>query len=107
VQPAVTSVIYKLVDPHGTSLIDLRDRALILLGFAGAFRRSELAQLLLTDITETEDGLRVRLIPTPFLCGKIKETTRKDDVEGNEDHTWDIESHERPHICRWMRSRNA
>ncbi len=61
VQPAVTSVIYKLVDPLGTSLIDLRDRALILLGFAGAFRRSELAQLQLTDITETEDGLRVRL----------------------------------------------
>lgn len=61
VQPAVTSVIYKLVDPLGTSLIDLRDRALILLGFAGAFRRSELAGLLLTDITETEDGLRVRL----------------------------------------------
>jgi site-specific recombinase XerD len=61
VQPAVTSVIYKLVDPLGSSLIDLRDRALILLGFAGAFRRSELAQLLLTDITETEDGLRVRL----------------------------------------------
>lgn len=61
VQPAVTSVIYKLVDPLGTSLIDLRDRALILLGFAGAFRRSELAQLLFTDITETEDGLRVKL----------------------------------------------
>jgi site-specific recombinase XerD len=61
VQPAVTSVIYKLVDPLGTSLIDLRDRALILLGFAGAFRRSELAQLLITDITETEDGLRVKL----------------------------------------------
>lgn len=61
VQPAVTSVIYKLIDPLGTSLIDLRDRALLLLGFAGAFRRSELAQLRLADITETEDGLRVRL----------------------------------------------
>lgn len=61
VQPAVTSVIYKLVDPLGASLIDQRDRALILLGFAGAFRRSELAQLLLSDITETGDGLRVRL----------------------------------------------
>ena len=44
-----------------SSLIDQRDRALILLGFAGAFRRSELAQLRLTDILETEDGLRVRL----------------------------------------------
>lgn len=61
VQPAVTSVIYKLVEPLGDSLIDKRDRALILLGFAGAFRRSELAQLRLADITETEDGLRVRL----------------------------------------------
>jgi site-specific recombinase XerD len=61
VQPAVTGIIYKLVDPLGTSLIDQRDRALILLGFAGAFRRSELAQLRVADITETEDGLRVRL----------------------------------------------
>jgi site-specific recombinase XerD len=61
VQPAVTSVIYKLVDPLGTSLIDLRDRALILIGFAGAFRRSELAQLQLSHIAETEDGLRIRL----------------------------------------------
>ena len=61
VRPAVTSIIYKLVDPLGISLIDQRDRALILLGFAGAFRRSELAQLRLSDITETEDGLRVVL----------------------------------------------
>ncbi len=61
VRPAVTSIIYKLVDPLNTSLIDQRDRALILLGFAGAFRRSELAQVRLSDITETEDGLRVVL----------------------------------------------
>jgi site-specific recombinase XerD len=61
VQPAITSVIYKLVDPLGDSLIDIRDRALILIGFAGAFRRSELTQLQLADIAETEDGLRIRL----------------------------------------------
>jgi site-specific recombinase XerD len=61
VQPAITSVIYKLVDQLGDSLIDSRDRALILIGFAGAFRRSELTQLRLDDITETEDGLRIRL----------------------------------------------
>lgn len=61
VQPAITSVIYKLVDQLGDSLIDTRDRALILIGFAGAFRRSELTQLRLADITETEDGLRIRL----------------------------------------------
>jgi site-specific recombinase XerD len=61
VQPAVTSVMYKLVDQLGDSLIDTRDRALLLIGFAGAFRRSELTQLRLSDITETEDGLRIRL----------------------------------------------
>jgi site-specific recombinase XerD len=61
VQPAVTSIICKLVDALGDSLIDRRDRALILIGFAGAFRRSELAQFRLGDITETEDGLRVML----------------------------------------------
>jgi len=61
VQPAITSVIYKLVDQLGDSLIDTRDRALLLIGFAGAFRRSELTQLRLDDITETEDGLRIRL----------------------------------------------
>lgn len=61
VQPAITSVIYKLVDQLGDSLIDTRDRALILIGFAGAFRRSELTKLQLGDITESDDGLRVRL----------------------------------------------
>ena len=29
------------------------------------------------------------------------------DMEGNEQDQWDIESHERPRICQWMRSRNA
>jgi site-specific recombinase XerD len=38
-----------------------RDRALILLGFAGAFRRSELVALRVEDITETPDGLRVTI----------------------------------------------
>ena len=35
----------------------LRDRALLLLGFAGAFRRSELVALDVADLEETEDGL--------------------------------------------------
>jgi site-specific recombinase XerD len=61
VQPAVTSVIQKMLATMGESLIDTRDRAFILISFAGAFRRSELAQLRVDDITETEDGLRIRL----------------------------------------------
>ena len=36
-----------------------RDRALLLLGFAGALRRSELVALDLEDLTETDKGLDV------------------------------------------------
>jgi site-specific recombinase XerD len=36
-----------------------RDRALLLLGFAGAFRRSELVALRVEDLAETPEGLRV------------------------------------------------
>jgi integrase len=39
----------------------LRDRALLLLGFGGAFRRSELVALDVADITETKDGLLVTI----------------------------------------------
>lgn len=61
VRPAVTSVIAQVVEPLTNSLIDVRDRALLLIGFAGAFRRSELAELCLADITETDDSLRIVL----------------------------------------------
>jgi integrase len=39
----------------------LRDRALLLLGFGGAFRRSELVALDVADITESKDGLLVTI----------------------------------------------
>ena len=42
-------------------LTGLRDRALLLLGFAGAFRRSELVALDVADIEETETGLLVMI----------------------------------------------
>ncbi|HEU5377328.1 MAG TPA: site-specific integrase [Ktedonobacteraceae bacterium] len=61
VRPAVTSIIARMVDPLGNSLMDIRDRALLLIGFAGAFRRSELAEMHHADITEVEDGLRIVL----------------------------------------------
>ncbi|MEK6443908.1 site-specific integrase [Pseudonocardia sp. T1-2H] len=38
---------------------DARDRALLLIGFAGALRRSELAALTLADLVVDADGLRV------------------------------------------------
>jgi len=43
----------------GTDLVDLRDRALLLLGFAGALRRAELVTLTTRDVVETSTGLRL------------------------------------------------
>ena len=42
-------------------LIACRDRALLLLGFAGAMRRSELVGLDVADVVETADGLVVTI----------------------------------------------
>jgi integrase len=42
-------------------LLGIRDRALLLIGFAGAFRRSELVALDVADIQFTDDGLVVTL----------------------------------------------
>ena len=39
----------------------LRDRALLLLGFAGAFRRSELVGLDVADLEECDEGLRIHI----------------------------------------------
>jgi site-specific recombinase XerD len=58
---ALTDDIRAMVDATDASLIGLRDRALILLGFAGAFRRSELVGLDIEDCAFGKDGLRVAL----------------------------------------------
>jgi site-specific recombinase XerD len=43
------------------TLTGKRDRALLALGFAGAFRRSELVALTVADLTATPDGFRVMI----------------------------------------------
>jgi integrase len=45
----------------GGELADLRDRALLTLGWLGAFRRSELVALEVSDVTRTAEGLLVRV----------------------------------------------
>ena len=57
VRAARTKVINTLVAPLGNRLIDVRDRALILIGFAGALRRSELVALDVDDVAEDVDGI--------------------------------------------------
>lgn len=43
------------------STVGRRDRALLLLGFAGALRRSEIVALDVTDVVHKPDGLRLRI----------------------------------------------
>lgn len=55
---AVSSAIEILGGPSSESM---RDRALLLLGFAGAFRRVDLSRLTWSSVTRTKDGLVVHL----------------------------------------------
>ena len=59
--PATADKICAMAANMPDGLIGLRDRALLLLGFAGAFRRSELVALNVADIQECEAGLRVHI----------------------------------------------
>lgn len=59
--PAVAAKMLRMVAEAPDGLIGLRDRAVLLLGFAGAFRRSELVALDVADTAETETGLLVTI----------------------------------------------
>ena len=58
---ARTKVITAMVAPLGDGLADARDRTLVLFGFAGALRRSELVALDVENVSEDEHGLRLVL----------------------------------------------
>jgi site-specific recombinase XerD len=59
---AVTSdIILAMVSGQDRSLRGLRDRALLTLGFGGAFRRSELVSLDVEDLEFCDSGIRVRI----------------------------------------------
>lgn len=59
--PATAEIIAAMISHCPSTLAGLRDRALLLLGFAGAFRRSELSGLDHSDLHFESGGLRVRL----------------------------------------------
>ena len=59
--PATAERVIAMAPLPGARLSSMRDRALLLLGFAGAFRRSELAALNFEDLEETEEGLRITI----------------------------------------------
>jgi len=58
---AATADIVIAMAPTAATLRDVRNRAIILLGFAGAFRRSELVALNVDDLEETAEGMWVTI----------------------------------------------
>lgn len=83
VKPIVKGVLFDLVQ-NVDSLKGIRDKALLLIGFAGAFRRSELVSLRVEDITFVEQGITIylarsktdqegegRTVAIPFARGNI------------------------------------
>lgn len=57
--PATTDILRQLVDACPDTLLGLRDRTLLLVGFAGAFRRSALIALNVDDLTFRYEGLTI------------------------------------------------
>lgn len=57
--PMLLETLELIAEEFTTDIASVRDKALILLGFAGAFRRSELVALNVTDLTFSPQGLIV------------------------------------------------
>jgi len=58
---ATAAILRQMIAPIPNDLRGLRDRALLLTGFAGALRRSELAAICAEQLEPTERGLRLTL----------------------------------------------
>jgi integrase len=58
---ATIDEIRRIVRLLGDSLLDVRDRALLLVGYAGAMRRSELVALNVDDVNILEAGIEVTI----------------------------------------------
>jgi len=59
--PLLTADVRQMVAALPDTLAGRRDRAILLLGFAGGFRRSELAALDVGDVLPTADGVIIKL----------------------------------------------
>ena len=56
---SAVSDLKRIVNALPDDLAGLRDRAILLVGFSGAFRRSELAALAVEDVSFVDDGMIV------------------------------------------------
>ncbi len=59
--PATAERVERMIAGCSETITGLRDKALLLLGFAGAFRRSELVALTINDIERTSEGIKITI----------------------------------------------
>lgn len=60
-KPLLREDLFAVLEHTGNDVKSVRDRALLLLGFAGGFRRSELVRLDVEDIEHVRQGIIIRL----------------------------------------------
>jgi integrase len=60
-KPLLRDDLFRVIDAIGERTKDVRDRALLLIGFAGGLRRSEIVALELADIESARQGLILHL----------------------------------------------
>lgn len=70
-RPILVPELFIMLDNAGSSLRDIRDKALLLVGFAGGFRRSELVDIDCCDLEWCAQGLIVHLGRTKTDIGGI------------------------------------
>jgi integrase len=59
--PLTREILFDVLDAIPEDLRGMRDRALLLVGFAGGFRRSELVDLEAADVTKQDEGIVIML----------------------------------------------
>jgi integrase len=59
--PLLVNDVRRLVAVCPSRSLGLRHRVLVLIGFAGAFRRSELASICMADLTFSDNGLVINI----------------------------------------------
>ena len=60
-KPLIKDDLFLVLEASGRRLKDVRDRALLLVGFAGGFRRSELVSLRACDVEPVRQGIVITL----------------------------------------------
>jgi len=73
--PLLTADIRRIVASSPDSVLGCRDKALVLVAFADAFRRSEAAQLRVSDLSFSENGV-VIIDPAQKICIVVSRSNR-------------------------------